>query len=194
MKGNNGSGNLIDAASISRSLASAPGVKSIAFRNINTSSIAGELSLSHVNSFLLVPGIKDGQFITYEQSGGGGRLAITLNRGNAPRITALLSPDLVDYLSCLMAPAALEDYHYLKSKTEYLSELKTFYRSVLKDKSIADGLVSDLNAARIKLTIDFPAPISGVHGGTFSGARAEFDIPLLDLLVLETALRYEVFW
>jgi len=36
--------------------------------------------------------------------------------------------------------------------------------------------------------------VQSVRGGTFSGRRAEFSIPLVDILVMETPLSYEVVW
>jgi hypothetical protein len=117
-----------------------------------------------------------------------------LDRTTSPKIVSLLSADLTDYFSCLMAPVALEAYQYIKTKKKYLEELKSFYQSILRDKKLANDLAVDIEAASIHLSIDFPKPITSVQGGRFSGNRAEFDIPLLDILVLETPLRYEVQW
>jgi hypothetical protein len=48
--------------------------------------------------------------------------------------------------------------------------------------------------ATVRAVIDFPGPVQSAQGGTFSGRRAEFNIPLLDILVLETPLSYEIRW
>ncbi|MDR1215237.1 MAG: hypothetical protein LBK25_00985 [Treponema sp.] len=182
--------NIIDANSINASISASKGVKTARFRNITSSAIEGTISLSRINDFLSVAGQRS-QFLTFDSQNG--RLLVVIDRTSAPRIVSLLSPDFVDYLSCLMSPAALEDYQYIKTKAEYLDELQNFFGS-FKDKKLAANLVSDIKKANIRITIDFPKDVKSVQGGHFSGKRAEFDAPLLDLLVLETPLTYEVRW
>jgi hypothetical protein len=188
--GGGASQNIIDAGSINASISASKGVKAARFRNITSSSIEGTISLSRINDFLWVAGQRS-QFLTFDSQNG--RLLVVIDRTSAPRIVSLLSRDFVDYLSCLMSPAALEDYQYIKTKAEYLDELQNFFGS-FKDKKLAANLVSDIKKANIHITIDFPKDVKSVQGGRFSGKRAEFDAPLLDLLVLETPLTYEVLW
>jgi hypothetical protein len=104
----------------------------------------------------------------------------------APRLIALISPDAVGYLSTLLAPAATGE---VLTKTEYLDLVASIY-----DKPGDRSLSNEIAAARIHAVISFPGTISAVRGGTFSGNQARFSIPLLDLLVLEQALDYEVIW
>ncbi|MDR0784327.1 MAG: hypothetical protein LBE74_00380 [Treponema sp.] len=189
-RGSDASQNVIDAGSINASIAMSKGVKAVRFRNITSSSIEGTISLSRVNDFLSVAGQRS-QFITFDAQNG--RLLVEIDRTSAPRVISLLSPDLVDYLSCLMSPAALEDYQYIQTKAEYLKELQNFFGS-FKDKKLAASLVSDIKKANIHVAVDFPQDVKSVQGGRFSGKRAEFDAPLLDLLALETPLTYEVRW
>ena len=56
------------------------------------------------------------------------------------------------------------------------------------------SLADEIAAARITVLVEFPRPLTSVRGGTASGTRVEFDIPLVDLMVLETPLNYEVNW
>jgi hypothetical protein len=93
-----------------------------------------------------------------------------------------LSPDIASYLEALMAPIATGEE---LGKAEYLRLVTSIYNRAISD---------EIALSRIRAAIDFPGPITNVRGGNFSGRRAEFDIPLLDILVLDTPLSYEVQW
>jgi hypothetical protein len=56
------------------------------------------------------------------------------------------------------------------------------------------GIADEIAQSAIRASIEFPGPVQSVRGGTFSGSRADFTIPLLDMLVLETPLSYEAVW
>jgi hypothetical protein len=71
------------------------------------------------------------------------------------------------------------------SKDEYLELVGSFY-----NKSISDEIAS----SKIRVSIEFPGVVTSAKGGTFSGRKANFDIPLLEILVLQTPLVYEVNW
>ena len=188
---------LLDAASITKSLSAARGIKSAAFRSVTGSSLAGTIDISNANEFLSNSALPNGQFVKFEQDGKTGRLEISLDRSFSPDLFALLSPDLPEYLSVLlMSPAAEAQWQYITTKADYLAELRAYYRNVLPrdKKKLADDLASEIASAQIHMAIDFPKPVRSVQGGRFSGKRAEFDIPLLDLLVLETPMRYVVEW
>ncbi|MDR0410480.1 MAG: hypothetical protein LBH75_00700 [Treponema sp.] len=189
-KAGGASQNIIDASSISASIATSKGVKSVRFRNTTSSSIEGTIGLSRINDFLSIAGQRS-QFITFDQQNR--CLSVIIDRISAPHVVSLLSPDIVDYLSCLMAPAALEDYQYIQTKAEYLNELQNFLGN-FKDKKLAASLVSDIQKANVHVVVDFPQDVKSVQGGRSSGKRVEFDTPLLDLLVLEMPLTYEVRW
>ncbi|MCL2805588.1 MAG: hypothetical protein FWD26_06590 [Treponema sp.] len=170
-------GPLLDGPSISSSLSQAPGISSAVFRNTSPSAIEGQVRISRVNDFLAIAG-----FITFEQTRNGGLCRLTINRENGPVMLEFLSSDISDYLNALMAPIATGEK---LDKEEYLQVVSAFY-----NKAIGDEIAS----SRIRATIDFPGVITGIKGGTFSGRRANFDIPLIDILVLETPLSYEVIW
>ncbi|MHB9292873.1 hypothetical protein Holit_01986 [Hollandina sp. SP2] len=174
---------VLDAAAIGKSLAAAPGIKSLVLRNQNPSTIEGTISILKADAFLAVPGSPDhSNFISYEQTQAGGRLRIALDRSSGPRILTLFSPEVRDYLSALMAPVATGES---LSQSEYLALVQSVYGKALAD---------EITAARIQVTIDFPGAISAIQGGRASENRAEFTIPLGDMLVLERPLLYEVFW
>ena len=175
--------NVIDGASIAASMTQAPGVKAINLRNINPTTIEGTINIAKINDFLTISGSQN--FISYEQTGTNGKITITLNRNTAPQIVSVLSPDIADYLSALMAPVATGE---ALSRREYISLVQSVY---------GRGVADEISSARVQLSITFPRQINTIRGGTISGTsrnRGEFDIPLIDLLVLENNLIYEVTW
>jgi hypothetical protein len=174
---------VIDGPAIARSMAAAPGIAGVSFTNTSPSSIEGPIKISRMDEFLALPGNQGGsRFIVYEQSPSGGRLALSLDRNSGPKILALISPEVADYLSVLMAPVATGE---TLSKGEYLGLVTSIY---------GRGVAEEIASAKIRALIDFPGPISAVRGGTYTGKRAVFAVPLLDLLVLESPLDYEIRW
>ena len=173
-------GNVLESSSIARSMSDAPGIASVTLRNTSPSAINGQIRISQISEFLSAVGEQG--FITFERRGTGGRAEININRRNGHKILELLSPQITDYLNALMAPIVTEEEI---SKNEYLELVTGFY-----NRNISDEIVR----SAIRASIDFPGNITRAAGGTFSGRRAVFNIPLLDLLVLETPLRYEVTW
>ena len=170
---------IIDGPAIARSMSAAPGVASVSFVNTAATVIEGEARISRIGEFLASD---RRNFISFTQSSTGGHCLISINRETGPEILALLSPEITDYLSALMAPLATGES---LNKTEYI-----FLVSSVFSRAIAD----EISNSGIRASVTFPGIISSVKGGTFSGRRADFDIPLLDLLVLETPLSYEVNW
>ena len=173
---------VLDGQAISRSMSQAPGIGSVTLRNTSQTAVSGQMQISKISDFLSAAG--ESGFVTFERRGAaqGGRCRININRGNGGKILELLSPQLTDYLNALMAPVVTEEEI---SKTEYLELVTSFY-----NKSIADEITRSI----ISIVIDFPGTVTSVYGGTFSGRKVTFNIPLLDLLALETPLYYEVVW
>ncbi|GHV25107.1 hypothetical protein AGMMS4952_02050 [Spirochaetia bacterium] len=176
---------IINASAIARSMAAAPGIESVNLQNRSSSSIAGNISISHIDEFLALPDAKAGntlgkRFITYIP--GNSRLLINLDRDTAPLVLAMISEDVRDYLSALMAPAATGEH---LSQAEYLELVSDFY---------GQGLADEIAAAGITVSIGFPGPVSVVKGGTRNGPQARFELSLVELLVLENPLEYEVIW
>ncbi|MDR2028061.1 MAG: hypothetical protein LBP93_00840 [Treponema sp.] len=172
---------VLNGEAISRSMSAAPGVESAALRNTGPVALEGPVKITNIRDFL-APARDKGGFIILEESAAGGRFRLTLNRDLGPDILSLISPEVTDYLSALMAPIATGE---ALSKTEYLELVASIY-----GKPIA----GEISGASIRASVDFPGRIRSARGGEFSGKRAEFDIPLLDLLVLESPLVYEVSW
>jgi len=170
---------ILDAAAIAESM-SIDGITSVNLKNTAPAAVAGEIRISDVNRFLSA-GEKSG-FIKFEQKAGGGSCMINVNINNGPLILENLSPEIADFMSALMAPIATGE---VLSKSEYQQLVASFYSRAISD---------EIAASRIRASVEFPGVISSVKGGTFSGRRAEFDIPFLDFLVLETPLIFEVNW
>ena len=173
-------GQVIDGPSIALSMSRAPGIASIMLRNTAPAAVEGNVRISSVNDFLSVA--NGSGFITFDQSQSGGRCEININRDTSPVIFQALSQEVSDYLNALMAPAATGEE---MSKLDYLELVAIFYNRTISD---------EIASSRIRVSMTFPGNVTSVRGGTFNGRRANFDIPLLDLLVLETPLTYEVRW
>lgn len=175
------SGALLDAAAINRSLQNEPGIASSALRNSAPEKIDGTIKISRIGDVLNAGA---NRFVQYEPASGAspGRLTFTFNRSGAPRLLAQISPEALDYLSALMAPAATGE---ALSKANYLQLVESVY---------GKGLASEISTSRITAVITMPSAVKSVKGGTYSGREARFDIPLVDLLVLEKTLEYEITW
>jgi len=178
---------ILNGPEIASSMSASPGIASASFKNINPSSITGQINVSHINEFLA--GGKTSGFITFEQPfvneqkvSGGGRCTINLNLDSGPDILGLISPDASDYLNLLMAPLATGE---VLTKTEYIMLVGSVY---------GRGIADEISKALVSVSIDFPGQVISAKGGTFAGKKVEYNIPLLDLLVLETPLNYEVIW
>ncbi|MDR1867132.1 MAG: hypothetical protein LBQ77_02555 [Treponema sp.] len=179
-------GNLVvNGSEIAASLSASAGVRSADLRNINPTTIEGTIIVADINKFLSVQTSQGGkQFSRYRAptKSTDGNFAIDIDRLSGPQIVDLVSKEVSEYLAAIMAPVVTGE---ILSKAAYLDLVRSVY-----NKPIAD----EIAAARIRATIEFPRPVSRSQGGVFNGRRVEFDIPLIDLLVLETALHYEVSW
>ena len=181
MAGNSGPGLILDGPAISNSLAASAGVRSVSLVNTGPAALEGSAAVSKIDDFL---GAGEVPFITYEEGTrpGSSHILISLNKSNAPHIVTLMSADVVDYLSALGAPIVMDED---LSKAEYLALVSSLY-----GRAIAD----EIREAMIHAAIDFPRPITSIRGGSAAGARALFEISLLDILVLETPLSWEISW
>jgi hypothetical protein len=185
---------ILDGPAIAASMSSAPGVASVSFKNTAPAAIEGPVKIAQIGDFLALgmaagaPAVGKTSFITFEQNarGGGaasgGRCTINLSLASGPEILTLISPEISDYLSALMAPLATGE---AMTKAEYVALVGSVY---------GRGIADEISKAFIRASLEFPGQIQSAQGGTFSGRRAEFAIPLLDILTLETPLSYEVVW
>jgi hypothetical protein len=171
---------ILDSAAINSSMSGAPGIASVSLRNTGPSALEGTVRISKIGDFLAQT--SGHGFITFEQSGSGGRCTININRTNSAEIISLLSPEFDDYLNFLMAPLVTGDEI---TKTEYLELITAFFNRAISN---------EIASSRVRASIVFPGAITSVRGGTYSGRQAEFDIALIDLLVLESPVNLEVQW
>ena len=170
---------ILDGEAISRSMAAAPGISAVSLVNTGQETLEGSILISHVGDFLSFGGNK---FITYTENAGIASIAVVLDRNSAPEIIPMLSPEVEEYLSALMAPAVLGDR---MTRQEYIALVASIYSRPLAD---------EIATAQIRAVIGFPRRITAIRGGNSAERRAEFDIPLLDILVLEEPLKLEVTW
>ena len=172
---------ILDGPAISASMAGAPGIASVSLANRTPVVIEGPVIISRIGEFL-AEGSGNTGFITFEQTPQGGRCTVNLSLEGGPQILGLISHEINDYLEALMAPLATGE---VVSGTDYL---------VLVGSVYGRGIADEIANGSIRVYINFPGPVQSARGGTFSGRRAEFIIPLLDILVLENPLSYEVTW
>jgi len=173
---------LLDGPSLAASMSRAPGIASVSFTNKTPSSIQGPVKISRISDFLS-SGRASG-FISFEQknSAGEGYCSVNLNIASGPQILDLISPEISMYLNALMAPIATGEK---MTKVEYLGLVASVY---------GKGIADEISSSSIRASVNFPGAIQRVKGGTYSGRKADFEIPLLDVLVLESPLSYEVVW
>jgi len=174
---------ILDGPAMTQSLSSSQGIKSASIKNTSPSSIDGSISISNVDYFLSSP-LAKGRFITFTegQEPGSSSIVIVLDRDSTPELISNLSPEANDYLSALFVPVILGE---TSTRSEYLTLVSLVYGRAFSD---------EIAASRIHAIIEFPRPITSIQGGAASGRNAEFDIALVDLLVLEKPMRYEVKW
>jgi hypothetical protein len=171
-------GTIVNGAAISLSMSESPGIESVALVNTSPSSVKGAIGFSNINDFLV--SVDGRKFIDFDQAAK--RCQINMNFENGPEILTLFSPDVIEYLNALMAPVVTGEK---MSKLEYLNLITMFYSRAIRD---------EIEGSSIRAVVDFPGDITEVKGGTFSGRSASFNIPLVDLLVLDTPISYEVKW
>jgi len=173
---------IIDAGAISASMAAAGGISSVSFQNTSLGIIDGLVKISRINDFMTSENAVS--FIRFEQTVGSsqGKCTINLRRELGPEILSHVSAEITAYLEALMAPIATGEE---LNKEEYLNLVESIY---------GGAIAGEINSSTIRVSVDFPGTVQSVLGGTFSGSRAEFNIPLVNLLVLERALVYEVIW
>jgi len=171
---------ILDGQAISKSMSGSPGIEAVSLKNTSQSAVDGQIKISKVNLFL---SSTDGKgFVTFAQEVSTGKCVFSINIDNSQIILGHLSKDISDYLNAIMAPAASGEK---MTKAEYLELVGSFYNK---------GISDEIAASKIRVSIEFPGAVTSVKGGTYSGKKANFDIPLVDLLVLQTPLVYEVNW
>ena len=174
---------VLDGKAIGQSMAVMPGMKAVALSNTSPEALEGSIVVANLGDFL-ASGNTKGRLVTYaeKKESGASSITITLDRSSIPEFVKRLSPEVEDYLSALMVPVILGE---TMSAKEYLDLVASVYGRPLAD---------EIAAAQIHSYIEFPRPVTFVRGGNAAGKQAQFDIPLLDIFVLEQPLSYQVNW
>jgi len=170
---------ILDGPAIANSMSKTPGVASVSLKNSSPSAVDGQLRVSNVMN---LTASDSGRFVAFEQGASGGKCVISINRGNGNAILELVSPEVSGFLNALMAPLVTGEEI---SKAEYLELVSSFYGKPISD---------EIAGSKIRASIEFPGNVKSAKGGTFSGKKANFEIPLVDLLVLASPITYEVTW
>lgn len=169
-------GPVLDAASLSASLRSVPGISSASLRNPDQRSVSGTVAVSQLDKFL------SPRFIRLERSAAGGKISFYLDKSSAPEVFASISPELMDYLTALMAPSATGDS---LGAEDYLSTVSSVYGA---------GVAEEIRTGKLRATVELPGPARSSKGGVVSGRRVDFTVPVVDLLVLEKPIDFDAVW
>ncbi len=164
-------GEILDVHAINMELAAVDGVDSARLGTGNKENITGRLSLSSLGYFFLL-----------EKEGQKNKLRLLLDRKTAPDFVAGLSEDVFDYLSVLMAPLVTGEE---MDSEEYLDIISSVYGHTLAEE-LAKGI--------FKIEFAVPGKIIQSSVGKFQGRLLSWELPLLDLLVLDQALIIDLIW
>jgi len=174
---------ILDGPAIAKSLSDSSSKDTYAvLKNTSPSAIEGKIDIGNINRLFLSVGGDAERFVKFEQGKNGGKCVFYIDLENGPVFLNLISPEIAAYLNVLMAPIATGEE---MTKTEYLALVSSIF-----SKAVSDEIAS----SRINISIGFPGQVTSAAGGTVKGSLAVFEIPLLDILVLETPLTYEVNW
>ncbi|WP_304226101.1 hypothetical protein [Gracilinema caldarium] len=168
---------LISAASVSASLQKISELSRISVKETDAQALAGSLWITDPEKLS-----RRFSFISQKLGSGESVLTFTVSRESAPQLLSLFTQDVRDYLDALMAPVLSGEK---LTNAEYLALVTSVY-----GKTIAQ----EIESSRLALDIQVPGKITKVIGGTAAESRASFSIPLLDLLVLQKTLNYQVVW
>jgi hypothetical protein len=169
----------LDAAVLSENFNAVNGVASARFTQKTQGAVEGRLVVS---SFAEIFAFAGGNAVVWEESAAGGSFSVTLDRRHTQEFITNISAELAGYLSTIMAPIATGEE---LTKSEYLDEVTAIWGKPLAD---------EISESRFVLSLTAPTPIRSAQGGNRSGRTAYFDIPLVDLLVLESPLVYKISW
>jgi hypothetical protein len=181
---------IIDADELNKSLTGS-GIEKASFKNVagNTAALSGEITISKIDDL-----IKDREFIKFEKrssgSASGGKATFYIDRKNGPGVLESISPELVAYLQVLMAPIADGNETDITDKKNYLENITMVWGA---------AVAKEINSSYITLNLKFPEAVTTISSGGKSigkidGNKAVIKIPLIDLLVLEVPVSYEIIW
>jgi len=170
---------ILDGPAIAKSISGASLKDAEAvFKNTSPSAIEGKINISNINRlFLAVP-----NFVKFEQGKNGGKCVFSIDLESGTALLGFLSFEIAAYLNVLMAPIATGEE---MTKAEYIALVSSIF-----SKAVSDEIAS----STINISVSFPGQVTSAAGGTIKGKTAVYEIPLLDILVLETPLAYEINW
>ncbi|MDR2602738.1 MAG: hypothetical protein LBC53_09885 [Spirochaetaceae bacterium] len=173
---------VLDAESINKSLLAA-GFNEADLKNEGLYGLKGSLSVLSLDGLLSAAKTGGGlKFISFENSGGGGKFTLRLSRENSRELLLNISVDVRDYISAIFAPLATGEN---LSQAEYLNLVSDVY-----GKTVAE----EIRLSYIEIALDFPSKIKRASGFSFKDSCAQARLPLSSLLTLENELYYEVVW
>lgn len=183
---------ILDPEAINRALAQAPGIVSSSLGTVSGSQLQGDVRAHDFNALFAqtgserLRGLEAPASVEWREAKSGvkraGSVTFSLDRHNAPIFVSTLSPDIVDYLTALMAPLASGEE---MDKSEYLDSVEALY---------GPGVAQEIREGRMILTLAVPGKISKASKGSYSGNKLIWELPLLDILVLESPLSLQFEW
>lgn len=178
----------LDGPALNKALQESEGVRVSNLKNAANGDISGSVSLKDIEKFLFTPSARTtaavdaSKFVSLSHSGANGSIRFYISLDSAPALLAAISPDMVDYLGALLAPASTGEK---MTKAEYIELVDMMYGS---------EIAKEINSSVLSLSMNLPGTVRSVSGGTFSGRKAIFTIPLADILVLEKPVEISASW
>ncbi len=175
-----------DIAAIRRAFSMRPGVELESVQTVGNDTLRLKASFTDVRKFLASPPeITATDPVEFIADNKNHELVLQLTRSNFNRISSLFI--LPDNPITVLLPYQKEDF---MSKNEYLEVLAYALEDYLGQMSVEE-FVKD---AGVYATVETDRPVKAVSGGDIVDGKAEFFIPLIDVLTLEKEIQRTVKW
>jgi len=196
-----GSDVLIDAKRINKSLSAISGIENVDFKN-SGGRIIGKFTINNADRFFSINvaaaanganntktanGVNGAgaprQIVTRTISGNSTHYKIYLDKELGGALVSTLLPELQAYLSAIAAPIATGE---TLGKDEYLDTVKDIYGVPLSQ---------EIAGSTITVKLSFPSKVKSAAGKniTSSGNSVTINMPLVDILVLDKDLNYDIY-
>jgi hypothetical protein len=173
---------LFDAAALRKAIAARPGLAIVDLSQPSMDSINVELTARSLEELAASPELKGSGIVAITRGSGWTECRVTLERGGAKAISALL-PGMDPRLMEALSPPFLEE------DPVSLAESKTMLKSVLGEK-----VMPSLEAAAISFSLTAPGPVLSSGGGALSGNTLTATIPVIEVLALEKPIAIWLRW
>jgi hypothetical protein len=183
---------LVNAALLNTSLGAAPGVKSARFSNSGASALKGPVEIGDLGAFLAAGNtLANASPLTVTLNADGGELSLKLDLAAGTRFASLLSPELSDALTALLAPVASGDP---MSEKEYLAFVGSVYGMAVR---------REIEQSSVDVLLELPGTVTMVSGsggivaeptGGGAGRQVKMTCWLASLLVLERPAELLITW